>query len=156
MLSLHSLSTTSIAALKSLHASSSSLSFFPSRNPRSFPRVSSTIRACSTSSSASDSDEPHELHSGRRRTSYAGVRLDETVDAESGKIRLDSWISSRIDGVSRARVQSSIRTGLVSVNGRVIDKVRSVCLVYWSTFREKKSSFRLPCAFLAWILFFWS
>ncbi|KAG5542868.1 hypothetical protein RHGRI_015832 [Rhododendron griersonianum] len=123
MLSLNSLSTTTLATLKSLHASSSALSFFPSRNPRSFPRVSSTIRACSTSSSASVSDEPHELHSGRRRTSYAGVRLDGTVDAESGKIRLDSWISSRIDGVSRARVQSSIRTGLVSVNGRVIDKV---------------------------------
>ncbi|XP_058219724.1 RNA pseudouridine synthase 2, chloroplastic isoform X2 [Rhododendron vialii] len=121
MLSLLSLSTSSLATLKSLHASSSSsLSFFPSRNPRSF---SSTIRACSASSSASDSDEPHELHSGRRRTSYAGVRLDGTVDAESGKIRLDSWISSRINGVSRARVQSSIRTGLVSVNGRVIDKV---------------------------------
>ncbi|KAF7141079.1 hypothetical protein RHSIM_Rhsim06G0012300 [Rhododendron simsii] len=121
MLSLLSLSTPSLATLKSLHASSSSsLSFFPSRNPRSF---SSTIRACSASSSASDSDEPHELHSGRRRTSYAGVRLDGTVDSESGKIRLDSWISSRINGVSRVRVQSSIRSGLVSVNGRVIDKV---------------------------------
>ncbi|XP_048129877.1 RNA pseudouridine synthase 2, chloroplastic isoform X2 [Rhodamnia argentea] len=57
-------------------------------------------------------------------SSYAGVKLLETVDvAKSGKLRLDAWISSRIQGVSRARVQSSIRSGLVSVNGRVVDKV---------------------------------
>ncbi|XP_056164674.1 RNA pseudouridine synthase 2, chloroplastic isoform X2 [Syzygium oleosum] len=57
-------------------------------------------------------------------SSYAGVKLQETVDAaRSGKLRLDAWISSRMQGVSRARVQSSIRSGLVSVNGRVVDKV---------------------------------
>ncbi|CAL5384620.1 unnamed protein product [Camellia sinensis] len=105
----------------SLH-SSSSLCFFNS-SPRSFSRVSRTIRACSGSAVASDSDESQEVLSGRRRSNYAGVRLFETVDIKSGKLRLDSWISSRISGVSRARVQSSIRTGLVSVNGRVIDKV---------------------------------
>ncbi|KAF8019681.1 hypothetical protein BT93_G0389 [Corymbia citriodora subsp. variegata] len=55
---------------------------------------------------------------------YAGVSLRETVDAaKAGKLRLDAWISSRIQGVSRARVQSSIRSGLVSVNGRVVEKV---------------------------------
>lgn len=57
------------------------------------------------------------------RVNNAGLRIEETVDALKGKIRLDSWISSRVNGVSRARVQSSIRLGLVTVNGRVVDKV---------------------------------
>ncbi|WRX30845.1 Protein kinase domain - like 10 [Theobroma cacao] len=49
---------------------------------------------------------------------------EETVDGtKQGKLRLDSWISSRIQGISRARVQSSIKSGLVTVNGRVVDKV---------------------------------
>uniref|UniRef100_A0A7C9E396 RNA-binding S4 domain-containing protein n=1 Tax=Opuntia streptacantha TaxID=393608 RepID=A0A7C9E396_OPUST len=56
------------------------------------------------------------------RTSYEGVRLEERVE-ELGKLRLDAWISSKIVGISRARVQSSIRAGLVSVNGRIVDKV---------------------------------
>ncbi|KAL6955006.1 23S rRNA pseudouridine(1911,1915,1917) synthase [Sarracenia purpurea var. burkii] len=120
MLLLHSLSGTSLASAKVLHGSSSFCFFRP--RPRSFSRVSATIRACSVSAVASDSDESREVLSGRV-TNYAGVRLDETVDIKSRKLRLDSWISSRITGVSRARVQSSIRTGLVSVNGRVIDKV---------------------------------
>jgi len=59
------------------------------------------------------------------RTSYEGVRLEERVE-ELGKLRLDAWISSKIVGISRARVQSSIRAGLVSVNGRIVDKVSSV------------------------------
>ncbi|CAN1824727.1 RNA pseudouridine synthase 2, chloroplastic [Linum perenne] len=59
---------------------------------------------------------------GSPRNNYAGVRLEETVDNVSGRLRLDSWISSRISGISRARVQSSIKTGLVIVNGRVVDK----------------------------------
>lgn len=48
------------------------------------------------------------------------------VNSDSGKLRLDSWISSRIIGISRARVQSSIRSGLVSVNDRTVDKVSHV------------------------------
>ena len=35
------------------------------------------------------------------------------------KVRLDSWISSRVSGISRARVQSSIRLGLVRVNDQL-------------------------------------
>ncbi|GMH20644.1 hypothetical protein Nepgr_022485 [Nepenthes gracilis] len=58
-----------------------------------------------------------------RRLNFEGVQLEETVEIKSGKARLDSWISSRILGISRARVQSSIRSGLVSVNGRIVDKV---------------------------------
>lgn len=50
------------------------------------------------------------------------MRLEERV-GEVGKVRLDAWISSKIVGISRARVQSSIRAGLVSVNGRIVDKV---------------------------------
>lgn len=59
--------------------------------------------------------------------------MEETVDLkEAGKLRLDSWISSRIVGISRARVQSSIRSGRVSVNGRVINKV-SLLLLYFDS-----------------------
>lgn len=73
------------------------------------------IRACSNPTGESISDHPP--------TNYTGIILQETVDVNSGKLRLDSWISTRIHGISRARVQSSIRSGLVCVNGRVIDKV---------------------------------
>lgn len=45
------------------------------------------------------------------------------MELDSGKLRVDSWISSRINGISRARVQSSIRSGLVSVNGHIVNKV---------------------------------
>lgn len=77
--------------------------------------ISAAAAAAAAAAEASDT-------SGRR-TGYAGVQLDDTVDSCSGKLRLDTWISSRIDRISRARVQSSIRTGHVSVNGHVIQKV---------------------------------
>ncbi|XP_051124331.1 RNA pseudouridine synthase 2, chloroplastic isoform X2 [Andrographis paniculata] len=72
--------------------------------------------------------DPHEFPDqySDRRSSYSGVKIEEKVELDSGKLRLDSWISSRINGISRARVQSSIRSGLVSVNGRVISKVSHV------------------------------
>ncbi|KAK3008505.1 hypothetical protein RJ639_013213, partial [Escallonia herrerae] len=112
MHSLHSLSWTSIPTARALLTSSSLLSF-----PRN-PRISRLVRACSDATGVSNSDD-----ATARRNNYAGVRLEERVHVKSGKLRLDSWISSRISGISRARVQSSIRSGLVSVNGRVIDKV---------------------------------
>ncbi|TYI82085.1 hypothetical protein E1A91_D05G197900v1 [Gossypium mustelinum] len=89
-----------------------------SRNPKFLPfTISRILRATSISTSATKHEEPI-------RTSYAGVQLEETVDeTKQGKLRLDSWISSRIQGISRARVQSSIKSGLVKVNGRVVDKV---------------------------------
>ncbi|KAJ0967881.1 hypothetical protein J5N97_024798 [Dioscorea zingiberensis] len=62
----------------------------------------------------------------RPRRSHAGLRLDETVEVGSGRSRLDSWISSRFHGVSRARIQSSIRSGLVAVNGRPVEKVSHI------------------------------
>lgn len=95
------------------------------RNPK-FPfsvAITTRNRSGITGDLGSDGDqEPVNV----KRTNYAGVRLEEIVDVQSGKLRLDSWISSRISGISRARVQSSIRAGLVLVNGRVIDKVTSV------------------------------
>ena len=87
------------------------LSHFPPNNPIRF-RVSTIIKSLS-SKAAIDG-----------RTSYVGVRLEEKVEViDAVKIRLDAWISSKIEGISRARVQSSIRAGLVSVNGRIVDKV---------------------------------
>ncbi|KAK2974882.1 hypothetical protein RJ640_020797, partial [Escallonia rubra] len=112
MHSLYSLSWTSIPTARALQTSSSLLSF-----PRN-PRISRLVRACSDAAGDSNSDD-----ATARPNNYAGVRLEERVHVKSGKLRLDSWISSCISGISRARVQSSIRCGLVSVNGRVIDKV---------------------------------
>ncbi|GFP86623.1 pentatricopeptide repeat-containing protein at1g20230 [Phtheirospermum japonicum] len=93
------------------------------RNP-SLRRLITT--ACSfpnpNSSANSDSDD---TFSGRPNN-FSGVQIEETVGRDSGKLRLDSWISSRMSGISRARVQSSIRSGLVSVNGHVISKVSHV------------------------------
>lgn len=79
----------------------------------------------------SDESNPN----GEPKLNYSGVRLEEIVDGgiKSGKLRLDSWISSRINGISRARVQSSIKAGLVHVNGRVVDKVINSMLIPIST-----------------------
>ncbi|OMO75474.1 hypothetical protein COLO4_26091 [Corchorus olitorius] len=100
--------------------SSASFLFLSLRIPKLVPfKVSRIVggRCICSSSAAAKSQEPI-------RTSYAGVQLEETVDeTKQGKLRLDSWISSRIQGISRARVQSSIKSGLVTVNGRVVDKV---------------------------------
>lgn len=61
----------------------------------------------------------------RRRGGHAGTRLEEAVPAGEGRSRLDAWIAARLGGggVSRARVQASIRAGLVAVNGRPVSKV---------------------------------
>ncbi|KAL6506666.1 hypothetical protein OROHE_022498 [Orobanche hederae] len=79
----------------------------------------------SNSAANSDSVDFQDTFSGRPNN-YSGVKIEETVGLNSGKLRLDSWISSRINGISRARVQSSIRSRLVYVNGRIIDKVSHV------------------------------
>lgn len=104
-----------------LNSNSLSLLAPSPRATASYGRVSKLIfRAFSKSAASNARPEPIP---GHQITNYSGVKLEETVEPSSGKLRLDSWISSRIDGVSRARVQSSIRSGLVTVNGRVIDKV---------------------------------
>lgn len=69
-----------------------------------------------------------------RLSGYSGTRIEETVNLDSGKLRLDSWIASQINGISRARVQSSIRSGLVSVNGHVVSKVIFSSFFFGSTY----------------------
>ncbi|XP_068640330.1 RNA pseudouridine synthase 2, chloroplastic [Aristolochia californica] len=83
------------------------------------PRV-----CCFSSLSSSSSEEPQDHQS--LRGNYAGVRFEEIVRIGTEKSRLDSWISSHIEGVSRARIQSSIRAGLVFVNGKAVSKVSHV------------------------------
>lgn len=120
MLSLYSCSTS--LAKSFIFQSSPPFFCFSPRNPRT---PSSSLRICfvaSSSSGSTNSDEDKEDLAGRR-ANFGGVQLEDTVSLNSGKLRLDSWISSRIGGISRARVQSSIRSGLVAVNGRVVDKV---------------------------------
>lgn len=98
-----------------LSSSSPTLCHFPPRYKLRF-RVSTLVNALSSAASG-------DCNSGVR-TTYEGVKLEEQVQvAGAAKTRLDAWISSKINGISRARVQSSIRAGLVSVNGRVVDKV---------------------------------
>nr|XP_027190400.1 RNA pseudouridine synthase 2, chloroplastic isoform X2 [Cicer arietinum] len=106
-------STATRAFQSQFRTSPSSLFFF---SPTKFPR--GVARAVSGLADDSNSN-------GEPKSNYAGVRLEEIVDGEikSGKLRLDTWISSRINGISRARVQSSIKAGLVHVNGRLVDKV---------------------------------
>ncbi|KAL0360493.1 UNVERIFIED_CONTAM: Pentatricopeptide repeat-containing protein [Sesamum radiatum] len=98
-------------------------------NPRnvSLRKIISTASAYSNSYAAANSEsDDFQGPFSDRPNNYSGVKIEEKVELDSGKLRLDSWISSRINGISRARVQSSIRSGLVSVNGHVINKVSHV------------------------------
>lgn len=45
-----------------------------------------------------------------------------TVPEGIGKTRLDAWLAGQLPLVSRARVQSNIRQGLILVNGRAVTK----------------------------------
>ena len=119
MLSLYYYSSCSFSSSSKLFQTSPSLFSFSPRNPRIHSKF---LRTFTATPAAPNSDEGQQSLAGRR-ANYGGVNLEETVDINSGKLRLDSWISSRISGISRARVQSSIRSGLVSVNGRIVDKV---------------------------------
>ncbi|RRT70559.1 hypothetical protein B296_00021628 [Ensete ventricosum] len=89
------------------------------RNPNR-SRVSPRTLQCSSSPDLDPESPPPR---GEIRANHAGVRLEERVEVRTEKTRIDSWISSRIRGVSRARIQSSIRSGLVAVNGRTVNKV---------------------------------
>ena len=101
--------------------------FRTSSSPFYFSPIAKSVSTFSNDSNSTE--EP--------KSNYAGVRLEEVVGdggIKSGKLRLDSWISSRINGISRARVQSSIKAGLVHVNGRVVDKVLSHKLIFHFNF----------------------
>ncbi|KAF5805899.1 putative 23S rRNA pseudouridine(1911/1915/1917) synthase [Helianthus annuus] len=97
--------------------------FFINRTPPIRNLIHQRVSFNSNSTASNLDDEPQEDH--RQRTNYAGVRLAESVE-EAGKMRLDAWISNKISGVSRARVQSSIKEGLVSVNHRVVVKASHI------------------------------
>ncbi|KAG1361010.1 RNA pseudouridine synthase 2, chloroplastic [Cocos nucifera] len=95
------------------------------RDPRD--RVSKALCSSTTTSSRDSNPEPSAQRQQRVLRGYhAGLRLEERVEIGAEKTRLDSWISSRIQCVSRARIQSSIRSGLVAVNGRTVDKVSHI------------------------------
>ncbi|ESW08113.1 hypothetical protein PHAVU_009G019500 [Phaseolus vulgaris] len=117
MLSFHSCGCCRVSTSTAFHSqfrtSPSSLFLYAT----SYKFRSTIASACSGFTGDSDSD-------GERKLNFSGLRLEEAVDSRIGsaKLRLDSWISSRINGISRARVQSSIKSGLVHVNGRVVDK----------------------------------
>ncbi|XP_020578124.1 RNA pseudouridine synthase 2, chloroplastic-like isoform X2 [Phalaenopsis equestris] len=89
------------------------------RNSKS--RVSTVFFSSSASRSSIPERPPPQVGGN-----YSGIRLSETVELGFEKTRVDSWISSRIPGISRARVQHSIRSGLVTVNGRIIEKVSHI------------------------------
>ncbi|CAL5050184.1 unnamed protein product [Urochloa decumbens] len=75
---------------------------------------------CVSSNARPEAVEPESRSGG-----LGGTRLQEAVPAGEGRSRVDAWISARLGGggVSRARVQASIRAGLVAVNGRPVSKV---------------------------------
>lgn len=122
MFSAFSLSSSSFSPHKALRASSF-LSQIPlNAAPRTgFVRILSTC--CSSTDTQSIADDQPLV---KPRSNFSGMKFNETADLKSGKARLDAWIASRIDGVSRARVESSIKSGLVTVNGRVVIKVVDV------------------------------
>ncbi|KAJ0750246.1 putative RNA-binding S4 domain-containing protein [Helianthus annuus] len=107
------------------------ISFFINRTPPIRNLIHQRVSFNSNSTASNLDDEPQE--DPRQRTNYAGVRLAESVE-EAGKMRLDAWISNKISGVSRARVQSSIKEGLVSVNHRVVVKV-NVCICCFNLYQ---------------------
>ncbi|KAK4746120.1 hypothetical protein SAY87_012432 [Trapa incisa] len=114
------------AELLTFRASFSSVSLPRRLTGARFPisqRASGALRAQSGLAESVNGAVDEADSSSEPTCSFAGVNLVETVDKKAGKLRIDSWISSRIRGISRARVQSSIRSGLVTVNGRVVDKV---------------------------------
>ncbi|NP_001140404.1 RNA binding protein [Zea mays] len=83
-----------------------------SSRPRAF------YARCASSNASAEAAES-------RKGGHGGTRLEEAVPVGEGRSRVDAWISARLGGggVSRARVQASIRAGLVAVNGRPVSKV---------------------------------
>ncbi|XP_010241329.1 PREDICTED: RNA pseudouridine synthase 2, chloroplastic isoform X2 [Nelumbo nucifera] len=117
-------SYSSVPSANSLYNSSSF--YLLHRSPRASTSRFFRVLNCSFSSTGESASDYQSSEPQNRRGNFAGVCLEDTVEISSVKSRIDSWISSRIPGISRARVQSSIKSGLVSVNGRIIDKVSHV------------------------------
>ncbi|GAA0141856.1 RNA processing factor [Lithospermum erythrorhizon] len=104
--------------------SSLNSSILPPKTPHflesnSIPRLFSCFKTSfSTNPCPETSPKPISSNLGN----FSGVTLEDAVELNAKKLRVDAWICSKISGISRARVQSSIKSGLVSVNGRQIDK----------------------------------
>lgn len=94
---------------------SSLILFLPFPSPRRRRTTKTTLRfLCS---SRADSHE-----------ATSGLRFSQRVADGSDKVRLDAWLASHMESVSRARIQHSIRAGLVLVNGNPVKKVLSTSL----------------------------
>ncbi|CAN6481088.1 unnamed protein product [Victoria cruziana] len=92
---------------------SSLILFLPFPSPRRRRTTKTTLRfLCS---SRADSHE-----------ATSGLRFSQRVADGSDKVRLDAWLASHMESVSRARIQHSIRAGLVLVNGNPVKKVSQV------------------------------
>jgi len=60
------------------------------------------------------------------RSGYGGLKFKGTVPDGTPKSRLDAWVAGQLQEVSRARIQSSVRQGLVRINGRPVNKASHV------------------------------
>lgn len=60
------------------------------------------------------------------RGGYGGLKFKGTVPDGTPKLRLDAWVAGQLQEVSRARIQSSVRQGLVQVNGHPVNKASHV------------------------------
>lgn len=54
-----------------------------------------------------------------------------------GKVRLDAYLASKLPQASRARLQASIKEGLVSVNGRAQVRARTMGLAWGRLLRPR-------------------
>ncbi len=57
------------------------------------------------------------------QTSGGELEYRGSVSHGVEKVRLDAWLAGQLARISRARVQSSIRQGLILVNGEPVNKV---------------------------------
>ncbi len=58
-----------------------------------------------------------------QQTSGGELEYRGSVPHGVEKVRLDAWLAGQLARISRARVQSSIRQGLILVNGEPVNKV---------------------------------
>jgi hypothetical protein len=67
--------------------------------------------------------EEHIVKVENHQTSGGELEYRGSVSHGVEKVRLDAWLAGQLARISRARVQSSIRQGLILVNGEPVNKV---------------------------------
>lgn len=82
-------------------------------------RAGNSARSNESCSKEDDAEEEY-------RSRYGGLKFKGTVPHGTRKSRLDAWVAGQLQEVSRARIQSSVRQGLVQVNGRPVNKASHV------------------------------